>query len=333
MKKYLERYNGIDYYLYTIFKGDFEISVSEYGATLCTFKYRGKDIIQGFENVVGYVDDVKYMNATIGRVCNRIATGTFILNGKNYHVPINNGPNCLHGGISGFDVKKWNIEENGDELVCSYYSKDGEEGFPGNLQVKVIYRLSDDGLEYRYEGYSDKDTLLNICNHAFFNLDGPESNSILNHRLLINSDKIGMVDEDGCTHNEVMDVTNTPFDFRVLKPIGQDINNEHIQIKNGNGYDHHYIIQGDGLRLFCTYDNGLMQLEVYSDLPGMHLYSANYLDGKAHGKNGGTYPKRSAICFETQFYPNAINCSDHLKPILKAQETMKHTTLFKVKEI
>lgn len=333
MKHFLENYNGEDYYLYTISNNDLEISVSEYGATLCNFKYHGLDIVQGFENVHSYIDDVRYMNATIGRVCNRIEKGRFILNNKEYHVPINNGPNSLHGGNKAFDTRHWKIKEEDNKLICHYLSKDGEEGYPGNLDVEVVYELLDDGLKYSYRGQSDEDTLLNICNHAFFNINGVTSDSILDDYLFINADYIGMVDSDGCTHNEVLEVSNTPFDFRKRKKIGQDIDIRHEQIVNANGYDHHYIIKGEGFRHFCTYDNNKLELEVYSDLPGMHLYSSNFLEGNSKGKMNATYPRRSAICFETQYYPNAINCKDHKKPILLKDEKMYHETLFIIREM
>lgn len=332
MKRLLENYNGTDYYLYTISNGNYEISVTDYGATLCTFKYKGVDVVQGFENVRGYVENVKYMNATIGRVCNRIANGKFVLNDVEYDLAVNNGPNTLHGGLEGFDTKKWIAKEMDNSISFSYLSKDMEEGFPGNLEIVVTYTLDEDGLEYKYRATSDKDTLVNICNHAFFNINGPESKTVLDDNLMINADYIGMVDSDGLTLDEVLNVENTPFDFRVSKKIGRDIDVDHPQIINGNGYDHHYIIKGEGMRHFCSYDNGKLKMDVYSDLPGMHLYSSNFLEGNACGKNGN-YPKRSAICFETQYYPNAINLNSHVKPILRANEIIEHKTKFKVEEI
>ncbi|MCI5773220.1 MAG: galactose mutarotase [Erysipelotrichaceae bacterium] len=332
MEKDLETINGITYHLYSIKNHDIEISVCDYGATLCTFKYKGQDIVQGFENVKGYMEEVPYMNATIGRCCNRIKDGEFTLNGQTYHVPINNGPNSLHGGITGFDKVKWNIKVDTDKIVCEYLSVDKEEGYPGNVKVQVVYRLLAHGLEYSYEATSDQDTLLNICNHAFFNLNGPQSTTILNDHLTIYAHKIGIVDKDGCTLNDTLDVKDTPFDFTSRKTIGRDIMLDHLQLLNGNGYDHHYIIDGEGFRKFCEYDNDKLILSVYSDLPGMHLYTGNYLDGQAHGKNGGNYPARSAVCFETQYYPNAINCQDHLKPILNKGEKINHITQFIIKE-
>lgn len=333
MKKELETVDGIQYSMYSISNSDVSISVTDYGATLCNFVYKGTDIVQGFENVSGYINEVKYMNATIGRVCNRIGNGTFTLNAKTYHVPVNNGPNCLHGGINGFDTKLWECQESEHQLVFTYTSVDGEEGFPGNVTVKVTYELLDDGLAYSYEATSDQDTLVSICNHAFFNLNGPTSTTILNDYLQVNATKIACVDANGLTQEETLTVKDTPFDFTTRKLIGQDITSNHPQITNAKGYDHHFIIDGDGLRHFGTYDNNRVAMDIYSDLPGMHIYSGNYLEGIAHGKQENTYPCRSSICFETQYYPNAINLTEPIKPILKANQTMKHTTQFRLKEI
>lgn len=333
MKRFLEHYNGQDYFLYTISNRNFKLSVTDYGATICNFEYRGIDIVQGFENVSSYANEVKYMNAAIGRVCNRIEKGEFTLNNQKYHLAINNGPNCLHGGLKGFDCQKWILEIVDNTIICKYHSPDNEEGFPGNLDIEIRYELLEDGLSFSYNATSDKDTLCSICNHAFFNLNGADSTSILEDNLMINSDEIAMVDKDGLTHNEKLDVTNTPFDFRSRKKIGLNINDNHSQIINANGYDHHYIIKGEGLRHFLTYDNHHLSMEVYSDMPGVHVYSGNFLEGIAHGKLGNNYPPRSAICFETQYYPNAINCNLSEAPILKANSYQKHTTIFKIKEI
>ena len=332
MKRLLENYQGIDYYLYEIKKGPFRLTISEYGATICNFEYQGIDLVQGFENVHSYVEEVKYMNAVIGRVCNRIALGQYHLNGQTYQLYVNNGPNCLHGGKEGFDAKKWNLDIVGDSIVCHYISKDQEEGFNGNVDIYLVYTLLEDGLRFAYSATSDEDTPLSICNHAFFNINGLSSKSILEDELLINANKIAKVDADGLSLEETLDVEGTPFDFRQFKKIGQDINANHPQIQNAQGYDHHFIIEGEGLRHFATYQNNYLMMEVYSDLPGMHLYSANYLAGNYHGKDSNNYPRRSSICFETQYYPNAINMKEPLKPILKKNEIMYHETQFIIKE-
>ena len=331
MKTFLENYHGEDYYLYTLKKGKYTISVSTYGATLCNFIYDGVDIVQGFENVKSYVEEVKYMNAVIGRVCNRIADGRFSLNGQNYKLFINNGPNSLHGGEYGFDTKKWEIEEIGNTLLCHYQSKDGEEGYPGKLDIYVTYELNDDGLLFGYTAISDKDTLLSICNHAFFNINGLHSLSILDDYLTIDADEYALVDENGLTLECHEKVADTPFDFRQKKKIGRDINSSNKQLANAHGYDHHFLIRGEGFRHFLTYENAHLMMDVYSDMPGMHLYTANYLDGLAHGKKGNNYPSRSSVCFETQYYPNAINMEGPKKPILRAGEVIKHKTIYRLR--
>lgn len=331
--KNLECINNVQYHLYTINNDNFEISVSDYGATLFNYKYKGIDLVMGFDNVNGYINDVKYMNATIGRVCNRIKDGHFILNGQHYNLYQNNAVNCLHGGKEGFDCKKWDICVNDNQIICTYLSKDKEEGFSGNLKLKVVYKLLDNGLEFAYEATSDKDTLCNICNHAFFNINGCNSKTILNDYLQISADKIGMIDSDGCTINDTLAVADTPFDFRKRKLIGKDIDSDHIQIKYAKGYDHHFIVNGEGFRKFGTYDNGKLALDIYSDLDGMHVYSGNFLDGTSNGKMDNNYPFRCSICFETQYYPNAINCLDHVKPILRKNEVFRHVTQYLVREI
>lgn len=317
-------------YLYTIENNKFIMSVCDYGATLVSFVIKEKniDIIQGFDSVDGYVNQVVYMGATIGRVCNRIKNGEFELDGIKYKLNINNGPNSLHGGINGFNSVFWDIEVSANSIICKYFSKDGEEGYPGNLNVKVVYSLMDDGLRFEYEGISDKDTLFSLTNHAFFNFYGPTSNSVLEHELVINANHIGMVDENGQTLEELMNIVNTPFDFRNKKKIGIDIDIDNQQLINGNGYDHHYVIEGNGYRKMLECYGNKIKMNVYSDLDGFHLYSGNFLDGKSKGKFNGSFPRRSAVCFETQYYPNSINYSSKKAPILKANILKKHLTDF-----
>lgn len=323
-------HNGNNYSLYTLENDKFILRVTDYGATITSFilKDRQIDVVFGFDNVYGYINDVPYMGGSIGRVCNRIAKGEFYLNNAKYKLGVNNGPNSLHGGMVGFDKVLWNIEQLDNKIKCSYFSCDGEEGYPGNLKVTVTYTLLDNGFRYEYEGISDKDTLFSMTNHAFFNFNGPNSLSVLDHKLRIKSDYIACVDKDGQTLDKLMSVKGTPFDFNDFKEIGIDIEENNSQLINGNGYDHHYVIDGEGFRKMveCTCNNIFMS--VYSDLPGFHLYSGNFLDGNSHGKNGGKFPRRSAVCFETQYYPNAINTKDQIKPILKANSILKHKSEF-----
>lgn len=323
---------GMDALLYTIENDAIKISVCNYGATLVSLvlKHKGIDVVQGFTCVQGYQNEVQYMGQTIGRVCNRIGKGVFTLNDVEYHVPTNNNGNSLHGGDHGFDQKIWSVDVQGDKIICTYLSPDGEEGYPGNCNVTVAYTLLDDGIRFDYEGTTDKDTLFNITNHSFFNLDGPTSESVLEHKIKINANYFAGVDENGCTHDEIYQVKDTAFDFMEFKTIGQDINNDEIQLKNGSGYDHHFLVFGEGFRKFAVCQGKNVEMTIFSDCPGVHLYSSNFLDGTSvHGKEGGKFPYRSSICFETQYYPNAIQTESFEKPILRKGEVCHHKTEFR----
>ncbi|MFV0479908.1 MAG: aldose epimerase family protein [Anaerorhabdus sp.] len=318
--------------LYSIENEFIKIEVSDYGATLvsATLKGNGIDVVQGFTGVTGYQNEVQYMGQTIGRVCNRIGKGEFILNGVKFQLAKNNNGNSLHGGEKGFDQKIWIIEDQKNKLSCTYFSQNGEEGYPGNLEVKVIYSLLEDGFSFEYEGKSDQDTLFNITNHAFFNLDGVSSNSALEHKIKIEADYFASIDERGCTQDEVVEVKGTAFDFTRLKALGQDIDKDEVQLKHGNGYDHHFLVRGTGFRKFVECQGKEVKMILYSDCPGMHLYSANFLDGMSKsGKWGGKFPRRSSVCFETQYYPNAIQTKNNRKPILKKGEELHHITEFR----
>lgn len=320
-------------YLYTLENDFCKITATDYGATLVSLiiKDRNIDVVQGFDSVYGYENEVEYMGQSIGRVCNRIGKGQFILNGHQYNSSINNNGNSLHGGKEGFNRKLWKCESEDNKLVFTYFSKDGEEGYPGNLEVIVTYELLCDGVGYSYEGISDQDTLFSMTNHSFFNLDGLDSDTILNHELKINASSFAGVDENGCTFDDVYEVKGTAFDFREFKKIGKDIGSDEIQLKNGTGYDHHFLVEGQGFRHFLTCKGKSIEMNVYSDLPGFHMYTANFLDNTCHGKLQKSFPQRSSVCFETQFYPNAIQSEKQIKPILKKGVLVKYHTEFKFK--
>lgn len=283
--------DGRETKLYTLENDFYKMEVADYGATLVSFiiKDKGIDIVQGFDSVYGYENEVEYMGQSIGRVCNRIGKGEFVLNGQKYLVPINNNGNSLHGGKIGFNQKIWTCHAENNKLKFSYFSKDGEQGYPGNLNVSTTYELLDDGFSFSYEGTSDQDTLLNVTNHSFFNLDGLESDSVLNHYLQINAKRFACVDENGCTFDDVADVRNTAFDFQKFKQIGKDIDNNEQQLINGSGYDHHFLVEDTGFRKFLTCKGEFVEMSVYSDLPGFHLYTSNFLDGTSHGKRGNHF--------------------------------------------
>lgn len=315
---------GKEVTLYTLENAHIIMKVMDYGATLVSFiqKDTGLDVVEGFDSVEDYMNQDTYIGASIGRTANRIEKGIFTLNGKTYHLPINNNGNCNHGGIDGFDKKMWDGEEKEDSVIFHYLSKDGEEGYPGNLDVTVTYKLLENGISITSDGVSDADTLFAYTNHSYFNLD--ESDNAMHHKVRIPSDTYGLSDANGLTLDQFVPVDHTPFDFRKFTEPEARIHEDNEQLKFGNGYDHHYPVSGTGMRTMAECKGSKLQLTMQSDFPGFHFYTANWLNGKK-GKKGHAYGARSAVCFEAEYCPNAINYSDVKdKPIVKAGTHLKH---------
>jgi aldose 1-epimerase len=263
-----------------------------------------------------------YIGATVGRTANRIGKGQFTLNGVNYQIPVNNGPNSLHGGIEGFSFKIFDTEIKEDSIVFTYFSKDMEEGYPGNLTLTVEYKICKNSLKYMFSYECDQDTIVNITNHAYFNCNG--EGSILNHELTIHTDKVALVDEDGMTTDQVINVKNTAFDFTKPAVIFEKLSMGHENITLAKGYDHNYVFENMNVKEMATLKGTWLQLDVVSDLPGMHVYSGNFLDGECKGKYNDYYGEKSAICFECQYYPNSINYEGFIQPILRKGEKKTH---------
>ena len=327
MKKF-DEYMGKEVHSIILSNEKMELELIDFGATLvrCILKENNTDVIQGFDCVDGYLRQERYMGATVGRVCNRIGKGQFVLNGVEYHTPINNGPNTLHGGPKGFDHQVFDVVEVSDtHAVFRYVSADGEEGFPGELTLTVTYRLMEDGFSFDTEAVSDKDTLCSITNHAFFNMNGCNSDTAMNHVLTLDVDQVGKSDSDGLTLNEAFDVTGTPFDFRNGAVIGENIKREDTdqQLQCGQGIDHCFVLNEGGCAVMEG-DAAIMKL--VTTMPCLHIYSGNFQNGTACGKNGVYYQRRSSICFEPEYYPNAIQYETWEKPVLKAGEVQKHHT-------
>lgn len=320
-----------------------EISVINYGGIITSWKSKDrdgnyKDIVLGFNNLLEYDSESPYFGAIIGRYGNRIAKGKFTLNGENYTLAVNNDENHLHGGLKGFDKVVWDSKEVFDDstasLVLSYLSNDMEEGYPGNLNVKVIYTLdNNDELSVKYEAVSDKTTIINLTQHSYFNLSADFNKNILDHDILINADSFLPVDSTLIPTGEIRNVGDTPFDFRRPKNIGEEINNSNQQLIIGNGYDHCWVLnnQDQGLRFVASaYDSGTGRLlEVFSDQPGIQFYSGNFLDGTLKSKIGGTYDFRSGFCLETQHYPNSPNEKSFPSVTLRSGEKYVTETIFK----
>jgi aldose 1-epimerase len=311
----------VDLYVLTN-RGGAEVSITNYGGTVVSLKVpdrNGKfaDVVLGYETVDGYANGKSYFGAIIGRYGNRIGHAQFVLDGKTYTLAKNNGENCLHGGIKGFNKAMWTAKilpaKDGQSLELSYLSKDGEEGFPGNLKVSVIYTLTDtNALRIVYSATTDKPTVVNLTNHAYFNLAGQGSGDILGHVLTVHADKFTPVDAGLIPTGELRDVAGTPFDFRKPTAIGSRIDQDEEQLKLGGGYDHNFVLRrssdiGESLAARVVDPTTGRVVEVWTTEPGVQFYTGNFLDGKSAGKGGATYPKRSAFCLETQHFPDSPN--------------------------
>jgi aldose 1-epimerase len=327
--------------IYTLTNGSgMEARITNFGAILVSLKTpdrHGKldDVLLGFDTVEGYLREHPYFGAVVGRYGNRIAKGQFTLNGKQYKLATNNGPNALHGGIKGFDKAVWQALPVGNSaLKLTYLSKDGEEGYPGNLTVTVSYTLTDaNELRLDYTASTDKDTVINITNHSYFNLAGQGTGDILGHRLMLNADRFTPVDSTLIPTGELRSVAGTPFDFRQPHAIGERIDVKDEQIQFGGGYDHNWVLNGTigTLRPAARVvepKSGRV-LEVQTTEPGVQFYTGNFLDGAITGKGGKVYNKRYGFCLETQHFPNSPNEPKFPSPVLKPGETYKSTTVFK----
>ncbi|MCB9250297.1 MAG: galactose mutarotase [Ignavibacteriales bacterium] len=324
-------------------KNGMSVSITNYGGIVTKIIVPDKngklgDVVLGFDKVKDYVNENPYFGAIIGRYGNRIAKGKFVVEGTEYTLATNNFPNHLHGGIKGFDKVLWNAEpfqnENELGLNLEYNSKDGEEGYPGNLKVKVIYTLTNNNeLKIDYSAITDKATICNLTNHTYFNLKDAGASLILDHKLQIMADNFTPVDSTLIPTGQIESVINTPFDFTTPTKIGKEINNEAKQIKNGLGYDHNFVLNGElgkmKLAAKVTEDTSGRVLEVFTEEPGIQFYSGNFLDGTLTGKNNIVYKYRNGFCLETQHYPDSPNQPKFPSTLLKPGENYKTSTIYK----
>ncbi|MBB4802761.1 aldose 1-epimerase [Flavobacterium nitrogenifigens] len=294
------------------------------------------DVVVGMNSAKGFKNSTEpYFGATIGRVGNRIGKGQFTLEGKQYQVPLNNGKNALHGGVKGFQDVVWNAEKtDAKTLVLTYVSPDGEQGFPGKLDVKVTYTLTDDNaIKMEYEATTDKTTVVNLTNHAFFNLNGEGSGTILNHELQIYANQFTPVDEGLIPSGELKAVKNTPFDFTSKHTIGERIETKDEQLKFGKGYDHNYVLNGtkkDGFIHAATIkgDASGITLDIYTEEPGLQFYSGNFMQSKNTFKSGAKDDFRTAFALETQHFPDAPNQPKFAPITLKKGEKYHTVSLY-----
>ena len=301
------------------------------------------DVVLGFDNLKSYLAGDPYFGAIIGRVANRIAKGQFKLDGKDYSVVKNNGPNALHGGVKGFDKVIWKAEpveaKDGVALQLSYLSPDGEEGYPGNLKVTVTYTLTNDNaLKIDYKATTDKATPVNLTNHSYFNLGGPGSGDILDEVLTIEADKYTPVDDTMIPTGELKPVKGTPYDFTKPTKIGARIDElkPDEATKNPGGYDINYVLrippqskEGSQLAARVHDPKSGRVMEVYTTEPGLQFYTGNFLDGTLTGKNGVVYKKHQALCLEADHFPDSVNHPDFPSTILEPGKTYTQTTIYK----
>jgi len=333
----------MDLYTLTNAKG-MEVAITNFGGTIVSIKVPDKngniaDVLLGYDDVSGYQGGKAYFGATIGRYGNRIAKGKFTLDGKTYTLPQNDGVNTLHGGTKGFSQRVWTAKDvsspAGQALQLTYVSKDGEEGFPGNLSVKVVFTLANTNeLKIDYSATTDKDTVLNLTNHSYFNLSGKGEGDILGTELTLHASKFTPVDATLIPTGELRAVKGTPFDFTKSTAIGARINQDDEQLKLAGGYDHNWVLDaGKTVALHLAaqaYDpTSGRELEVLTTEPGIQFYTGNFLDGSIHGKGGKVYNKHAAFCLETQHFPDSPNHPKFPTTELKPGQRYHTMTVFK----
>jgi len=329
-------HNGVPVELYTLTnRRGMIVKIMNYGATITEIHVPDRhgvmgDVVLGFSSLKPYLDESPYFGATIGRVANRIARGKFTLDGKQYTLAVNNGPNSLHGGKRGFDKVIWHaapaMTPLGPSVRFSYLSKDGEEGYPGNLSVTVTFTLAEDNsIKIEYAATTDKDTPINLTNHSYFNLKG--SGDVLGHELMIAADRYTPIDDTLIPTGQIKPVKGTPLDFTRLTTIGSRIK------QLPGGYDYNYVLNSGGHKMALAArvvePTTGRTLEVFTSQPGLQFYSGNFLDGSIIGKYGHIYKKHDAFCLETQHFPDSVNHPNFPTTILRPGEHFHSTTIDK----
>ena len=339
--KFVADVNGNSTGLYVLKnKNGMEVCVTNFGGRIVSIMAPDKegkmrDVVLGFDNVKDYMTYPTAFGATIGQYANRINQGKFTLDGVDYQLPQNNYGHCLHGGPKGFQYQVFDAVQQGDQtLELSYLCKDGEEGFPGNVQCKVVMTLTDDNaIDIKYSAETDKPTIVNMTNHSYFNLDGNAASNA-KHLLTIDADNYTPVDSTFMTTGEILPVEGTPMDFRTPTAIGERINNyDFVQLKNGKGYDHNWVLNTKGdvskpCAILKSPESGIV-LSVYTNEPGVQCYAGNFLDSTLTGKNGIVYNERASVCLETQKFPDTPNKPEWPSAVLRPGEKYFSHCIFK----
>ena len=320
---------------FTLSNESIAMTVTNLGCRILSLSTRDRegrmaDILLSYANVEDCHSETSMMGAVVGRVANRIANGRFVLNGKEYSLTANEGRHHLHGGSEGFDQKYFRHDFVPGGLRFAYHSPDGEEGYPGNLDLTVTYLLEGNALRSIFDGESDQDTLLNVTSHPYFNLTGGLA-KIYDHELWVDADRIACIGEDGVPAGEFMEVAGTPFDFRKFRRIGEGIDAPHPQILRGNGYDHAYFLNkghSEGPQAILREPETGRRVSIVTDMPTIQVYSGNFLAGGCPGRHGLPYENRDGIALEAQFMPNSINVEEDSGTILREGEKFHSETRY-----
>lgn len=330
--------NGEKAWLYLLKnENGMEIAVSNYGASWVSawIPEKGgtkKDILLGYDTAAGYEAGGESIGALVGRNANRIGGAEFTLNGKTYHLSKTQGENNLHSGPDFFHKRLWQVtEEDDSHVVFTLESPEGDQGFPGAMSVRVTYALDNENeVRISYHAEASEDTICNMTNHAYFNLNGHDSGDILSHEVWVDADSYTRTDMDSISTGELVSVEGTPMDFREKKSIGRDIRQDYEALIYGKGYDHNWVINGKAYRKAAemTAKESKITMEIYTDRPGVQIYSGNFLNNE-RGKDGAVYQKRGGICFETQTFPDAMNHENFPSPVLRKGEAWETTTAYK----
>lgn len=341
-KNFQTEVNNATTHLYTLKnKAGMEVCITNFGGRIVSVMVPDKngamqDVVLGFDSIADYINIPSDFGASIGRYANRINQGKFVLDDDTIQLPQNNFGHCLHGGPKGWQYQVYAakpIDETSLELT--YASSDGEQNFPGNVTAKVLFKLTEDNaIDIRYSATTDKKTIINMTNHSYFNLSGNPAKAATDHILYVNADNYTPVDSTFMTTGEVITVKETPMDFTTPKAVGQEIDNfDFVQLKNGNGYDHNWVLNTNGdinqLAAKLTSPESGISVEVYTNEPGIQVYTGNFLDGTVKGKKGITYNQRASVCLETQHYPDSPNKPQWPSVILEPGQTYNSQCIFK----
>lgn len=314
-----------------------EIAVTDFGAALVKVivpdkNGEKKDVVLGYDSAKFYEEGNTHFGATVGRVANRIGNAQFELNGRTYHLAVNDNKNSLHGGKDYYNKRMWKVtEERKDSITFRLDSPNMDQGYPGNAEIFVTYTLTQENeVKIHYRATSDADTLMNLTNHSYFNLSGHDCGDVLEQEVVIVADSFTKADQESIPTGEIVPVVGTPMDFRGFKAIGKEIEEDYEALILGKGYDHNWVINGAGMRkaaMMRSNQTGIL-MEVFTDLPGMQFYTGNFIESEP-GKDGAEYKKRYGACFETQYFPDAIHKANFEGPVLKAGEVYDTTTIYR----